>query len=194
MTKKQVSTLLKAAVLLIVLFFILYVLPINCYYFLYEQNILDGMSFARPAEADPGIAYTIDILYNGETAASSSYYIQDRSVLDIDVDLASSVSGYHWTPFYKSFSVDFSTYIESATPGYKYILENEGTTLTIIETTPQDCLIYGDMVGTIHITVVGLCTPQKALELAKEQIVKDVQAYLVNYLNEHAEMQQISIE
>ncbi len=73
------------------------------------------------------------------------------------------VSGNYWAPLYKSFTIEFSTFYESATLDSQYVLS-------------------GDVTGTTQVRVIGLCTRHKALELARDEVVEVIRAYFEGQL------------
>jgi hypothetical protein len=92
----------------------------------------------------------------------------DKPVLDIDVDVLPTISGSYKTPLYKSFTIEFSAPFESSTPDGMYSLQ-------------------GDVAGLTRMKITGLCTSRKALELARDEIMKNIQDYLVEQLESQGE-------
>jgi len=163
MERKRVLLLVVVASLLLVALRELGVLNLNYYKSEVATDRVGISGLITPPGAGSSLSYDLIIFYDGEYVSSSSHQIGGAPRLEIEVDVIPEVSGNYWAPLYKSFTIEFSTFYESATLDSQYVLS-------------------GDVTGTTQVTVIGLCTRHKALELARDEVVEVIRAYFEGQL------------
>ena len=164
MKRKRWLLLVVVAFLLLVIFLReLGVLDWNLYKSEVATDRVATSVLNTPVGAGPAVSYDLSISYESEQISTTSHRVGGTPTLEIDVDLVPTVSGNYWVPFYKSFSVEYSTSFESSAEDTQYSL-------------------HGDITGSVDLTIIGLCTRRKALELAREEIVGGTQDYFEDQL------------
>ena len=125
--------------------------------------------FQYPTEAGRDVSYSLQIYYDSRLTPRATHQRQvwtasgQAPKLDIDVDVIPTVLGNPRLPLYKSFTVEFVASFDSATADGAYRLD-------------------GEVKGSTEMKVVGLCSAQKALDLARDEIVANVQEFLQEQL------------
>ena len=168
MKKRVLILVVVAALLLIVFLRELGIINLNFYQSEVATDRVATAALTMPRGDDAPVSYDLDITYDGESISSIGSHIVGRPALDIRADLVHSVSGNYWAPLYKSFTVEFSTSFESSTPDGKYAFD-------------------GDITGSTRLTIIGLCTRRKALELARLEIVETSEGFFREQLDPRSE-------
>lgn len=165
MSKKTLFLILAALVLLLIIVFWLReadVLNLNFYKSEAATNRILTSGLTRPQGDKSSPGYTLHIFYDGEPVATSARSATAGApTFDIPLAVTTVISGNDWMPLNKAFSVDFSAPFTSTVPGTIYALE-------------------GNLKGTTQIKVIGLCTRRQAQRLARDEIIKEVQAAFAN--------------
>lgn len=171
MGKKWIAILLILALLALVLFFVLRAVGIISFdLYQSEASTERSATFISSVPTGPGPAFSYDMTlsYDGEPISFAQGLAADKPVLDIDVNVLPTFSGSYKTPLYKSFTVEFSAPFESSTPDGMYSVQ-------------------GDVSGVTQMKIIGLCTSRKAQELARDEIVSNVEEYLKEQLASQGE-------
>lgn len=127
--------------------------------------------FQYPGKTKPAVSYDLRVFYDSGSSPRATHRHQvvtqsgPVAELEIDVPIIPSVSGNYRLPLYKSFAVEFVAPFDSATA------DADGA-----------YRLDGEVRGSTEMTVVGLCSSQKALELARDEIVASVKEFLQDQL------------
>jgi hypothetical protein len=171
MGKRWIVVLLVAVGLLLILLFVLRELGTVSFDLYTSEAATERTGTfmgSFPTGDDPSLSYDLTLSYDGEPLSYSSVHVMDKPVLDINVDVIPTVLGSPGMPLYKSFSVEFSAPWESSTPDGMYSLS-------------------GNVTGSTQMKIIGLCTRRKALELAQDEIMNNVDTYLTEQLASQSE-------
>ncbi len=129
-----------------------------------RSTVYDGYSSSvRTIEADWNPTTSILVSYGDE--GSPSYTMENSGVtsssgnLQVKVDLRPTIWGSYRTPLYKSFTVEYLVKTDAATADGRFEFSVNAT-------------------GRTKLKIVGLCSSSRALQMAKDEVVRRTAEYL----------------
>lgn len=171
MTGKQVVLIVAAVVvtagLLLIVLPELGVIEWNLYR-IESSTVYDGYSAsARTVEAGWNPTTSILVRYGGE--GSPSYSMESSGMADssgnlhVKVDLSPTIGGSYRTPLFKSFTLEYPVKTSAATADGRFEFSVDAT-------------------GRTKIKIVGLCSSRRALQMARDEVVRRTAEYLQEQL------------
>ena len=128
------------------------------------STVYDGYSSsARTIEAGWNPATSILVSYVGE--GSPGYTLDNSGVtsssgtLQVRVDLSPTILGSYRTPLFKSFTLEYPVKTDAATADGRFEFSVNAT-------------------GRTKLKIVGLCSSRRALQMAKDEVVRRTAEYL----------------